>query len=102
MNNLTLKKAFYFVPVAMQVFLTVFLLSGQAKIRVEAGNTLWAFIVYASIGLFYIVMYCIHVSKNQKIEKQEKKLWYAGIILCSGIVSIVYYFMHIFKEDNAK
>lgn len=102
MKNLTLKKVFYFVPVAMTLFTVLFFLTGHERIKIKLEDTdaLMGFIAFAVIALFFIVMYCIHIYKNQRIEKQEKRLWYAGIILSSGIVSTVYYFVHIFKEGN--
>lgn len=76
---------------------TSYFFSGFAVAFVFLGLTILS-------GLASLIVHLIHVTKNEKLKKQNngQLIWILIIILANGIGGIIYYFLEILPEPKTE
>lgn len=63
----------------------------------------WVFLglilVSSVLSLISLIMYIIHISRNNRLDEGGRIGWIIGMVFAHGIVAIVYFFMYIAKDD---
>lgn len=58
---------------------------------------LFFFLIYLGLGIFYLV----HIVQNKSLDNEKRILWVIVLIILNGISMPVYWYVHIWREQNS-
>lgn len=56
------------------------------------------FLIYLALGIFYLV----HIIQNESMDGEKQFLWVVVLIILNGIAMPVYWYLHVWKEQNSE